>query len=323
VLTNASIPIRVVNEQVGQNWRIHPHVILSFLYPNISGVNTHDPELASGITIAFMEDTVMGTPGNRGYQQISIAPVPSVFAMFDFVLRTASTGNVSVYTSDPMQNPKMVVNYFTDPLDLESWRVHLRTLVPGILSVDPSIISLALDNTTLWDDTLLDAWLKINMLPTSPTHNYGTCSLSTSSATGAIDPNFRVYGTTNLRVCDTQVFPFATDGNPSYMTTALGRICANDILGISQPPTTKKMEERRTKKEFAKHVPKEVQPRSAPTQNEYNVVVNFFNDLRAKNPAGAGRIIANIQSQSYWKQLEAEFGPYVPSAPATKKTNKR
>jgi choline dehydrogenase len=317
VLADAFIEPHVINEHVGQNWAVHNYVPLVFFFPALSGVpNAADAPLISGFGTAFLEDTVLATQANqRGFQPISVA-FPSIMAFFDFQLYPASRGFINVYTSDPAQHAKMDPRLFSNTSDIVSWRTHLRSMISAFQAYDPSVFCLSIDNTTLYDDDLFQAWLfeNVNRI-NSVSHSFGTAQVGSSSTTGAIDTEFRVYGAKNLRVCDTQAFPTQTDGNPSYSAMALGHICADAIMERPIPPAKKK---RRVAAPAAPAKKKTALPkkhankRDNMTQQDYNKVVAFFNSIKTKmSQTQARQIIDGIRATSLWRELESQYGVYT------------
>lgn len=273
-----------------------------------SGV-TSDAPMISGWSIAFIEDPVLApVPDQRGFQPISIS-FPSILAFFDFQLYPASRGFINVYSDDPSQYPKIEPNLFSDPNDIISWRTHLRSLVSAFQAYDPSVILLSMDNATLYDGNLFEEWLLDTIDHVNPlTHSYGTARLASSAATGAIDPEFRVFGAKNLRVCDTQAFPAQTDGNPSYAAMALGHICADTIPAKKKRQTPSVQKKKRVPKP-----PKNIHhnKRDGMTQQDYQKIVAFFASVKTKmSMADAMRIIRSIQATKMWRELEAQYGPY-------------
>lgn len=315
VLEAANIEPHVINEHVGQNWAYHTYIPIIFLNPALSGVsNPADVPLISGFGTAFLEDPVLATePNQRGFQPITVS-FPFIMAYFNFQLAPASRGTINVYSDDPSQVAKMDPRIFSNPNDIVSWRTHMRTTVSALQTYDPSVFCLSIDNTTLYDDNLFEGWLFTNMnYINSLAHSYGTARLAASSATGAIDPEFRVFGAKNLRVCDTQAFPVPTDGNPAYAAMALGQLCADAIM--QRPIPAKKRRHITPSHKKSERVPKS--PKNVPskrdslTQQDYQNIVAFFTSVKAKfSMADAQRIISNIRATSIWRELDAQYGPY-------------
>ncbi|MEO6078116.1 MAG: GMC oxidoreductase [Candidatus Andersenbacteria bacterium] len=316
VLEAANIEPHVINEHVGQNWAYHTYIPIIFLNPALSGVaNPADAPLISGFGTAFLEDPVLApAPNQRGFQPITVS-FPSIMAYFNFQLAPASRGFINVYSDDPFQVAKMDPRIFSDPNDTISWRTHMRATVSALQTYDPSVFCLSIDNTTLYDDNLFETWLFANMnYLNSLAHSYGTARLATSSATGAIDPEFKVFGAKNLRVCDTQAFLAQTDGNPAYAAMALGQLCADAIM--QRPiPAKKKRHSSSVSLPNKKRTPKSPKntpnKRDAMTQQDYQAIVAFFASVKIKlSMSEAQRIIAGIQATSTWRELNAQYGPY-------------
>jgi choline dehydrogenase len=317
VLEAANIEPHVINEHVGQNWAYHTYIPIIFLNPALSGVsNPADAPLISGFGTVFLEDPVLAPePDRRGFQPITVS-FPFIMAYFNFQLVPASRGTINVYSDDPSQVAKMDPRIFSDPNDIISWRTHMRNTVSALQTYDPSVFCLSIDNTTLYDDNLFEGWLFANMnYLNSLAHSYGTARLSDSSTTGAIDPEFRVFGAKNLRVCDTQAFPTQTDGNPAYAAMALGQLCADAIM--QRPVPAKKRKASSTiAKSPKKRVPKPPKnvhhnKRDGMTQQDYQNIVAFFTSVKTKfSAAEAQRIISGIKATSTWRELKAQYEPY-------------
>lgn len=314
VLDDANITARVVNENVGANWRYHNYVVLTFLYPNVTGVaNAADAPLISGLSSVFTPDPVLGTsPTQRGFQYVTIT-FPGVMAAFTFQLRGTSTGTISVYTNDSQQFAQMSPNLLSEPNDVVSWRTHLRTTIAALQDTDPNVVCLSIDDVTLNDDDLFAAWLAANTnYGNALAHSFGTARVGTDASDGVVDTNFTVFGAKNLRVCDTQVFRDQVDGNPSYAAAGLGQICAQAIKGLAPTPPTKKRT--RSKQPKQQHKMEVHSKRTTSlTREDYNTIVAYFESLKATHiaPQDARQIIANIQATTRWQELNALYGPYA------------
>lgn len=318
VLADASIAPQVINEHVGENWKGHNYLILIFLDFSMSGVaNAADEPIISGFGNVFTEDTVLGVPGERGFQYITVT-FPYILASFTFQLNASSTGSIRVYSDDPNQPGKLNPNMFGNADDVISWRTQLRTVIPAMEAANPGVICLSIDNATLFDDALFEQWLYTNTNYNNPmAHAYGSARLSPDSASGAVDPEFRVWGAQNLRVCDTQVFPNPTDGNPAFAAAGMGQICARAMLGLPPSPSAKKRRGSSAvipKKRAPKKPKAAARPRSSHTftRQEYDALVAFFASVKSKMSASdAKQVIAGVQATAMWQAMVAEFGPYT------------
>lgn len=83
------------------------------------------------------------------------------------------------------------------------------------------------DVKSMRKDSLAD-WLHS---VSSAAHHLGTARMAASPATGVVDENLKVFGTSNLWVCDGSVFPTAGSVNPSLTICALGHRLATHLLG--------------------------------------------------------------------------------------------
>jgi len=310
VLNNAGITPHVINEHVGEHWKGHNYMPLVFLVPGLTGVsNEADGPLISGLGNVLVEDTVLGSvPGQRGFQYITVS-FPNILASFTFQLNSPTEGWIHVHTDDPHQIGKMEPNSFGNASSVVSWRTHLRQTITAIQTANPSVICLSIDNTTLWDDNLFEQWLYDNTDYVNPlAHTYGMARLSATSEEGAIDPEFRVWGAKNLRVCDSNVFPEPTDGNPTYSLIAMGQICARAIMELPPSPSVKKrtVQKHKTATKTNRSPNKKVRDM---TLQDYQSIVSFFDTVKLKLSAvEAHRMIAGIQATAMWRDLEAQFG---------------
>jgi hypothetical protein len=69
-----------------------------------------------------------------------------------------------------------------------------------------------------------------NEIYTSAAHHLGTARMSTSSDSGVVDENLKVFGMDNLFICDGSVFPTSGNANSSFTTSALACRLANYLI---------------------------------------------------------------------------------------------
>jgi choline dehydrogenase-like flavoprotein len=79
------------------------------------------------------------------------------------------------------------------------------------------------DDPEIWDRTLASA-----------AHHLGTARMGADARTGVVDSNLKVFGTSNLFVCDGSVFATAGSVNPSLTITALALRLARHLVGQRQ-----------------------------------------------------------------------------------------
>jgi choline dehydrogenase-like flavoprotein len=68
-------------------------------------------------------------------------------------------------------------------------------------------------------------------LSVNSSHPQGGNPMSLDATRGVVDPSFRVYGTTNVHVCDASVFPSSVTVNPQLTVMALAAYAADEIGG--------------------------------------------------------------------------------------------
>jgi choline dehydrogenase-like flavoprotein len=77
------------------------------------------------------------------------------------------------------------------------------------------------------NDAALEVFLKSNY--GNQQHDVGTCRLSQTAATGVVNGNFQVHGTSNLRVVDISTLPFGSDGNTGFIAYVVGNKAFSSI----------------------------------------------------------------------------------------------
>jgi len=159
------------------------------------------------------------------------------------LLRTNWNGTVKIVSTNPLADPEINLNMFSDDTtglvngsglnQLMANMYNIKTVADanafplvGIPGVSPS----AADFATTTD---LANFIKLASTPQS--HQSGTCRFGTSAATAVVDSNFNVFGVQNLKVADLSVYPYTIDGNPMYSAMIAGLKCVT-TLGVSLDP---------------------------------------------------------------------------------------
>lgn len=305
VLSDAGVAPRVINENIGTQWKTHPLVSIAFLSSNVTGAPTDPPNTGSapGLTIAFVDDTSpSGLPGRRGYEYIS-ATFPSVLGLFFWQLDSVGVGSVAINSGDPTQPPKFTVSSLKEPEDLESMRIFIRRAVTEMTTADPDLLLLSIDPITLADDTLLDEWLAANA-DLGLYHHFGLVPMGPDVTTGAVDTRFRVYGTTGLRVCDSSVLPIPSDGNPSTPAYILGDICGRMILEdnglLTTTPSAKTHVFETRKQSGPTHKSKTSVRRDVPKQ------APFVHTSRNHDPSHICTVVGTMYTQAFQRLSKSQ-----------------
>jgi choline dehydrogenase-like flavoprotein len=239
-LQDAGITPVLVNENVGQRMTSHQGFSVVTAWSNITAVDP-DGGIGAGLPnfcAVLVEDTTAGgVPGQRGYQLNGVALGPGLMLVGFAKMHATSVGSTIVHTGDPLQLQQMVTNSMTTADDLTSARQILRDTINGILTQDPTVVVVSIDNVTLADDTLLNAWISANTNPLN--HYFMNANMGVNASTSVIDNRFRVWGASNLRVCDTQSYATLVDVHPSYSAAMLGQICGKLVLEDRGSPSAK------------------------------------------------------------------------------------
>jgi choline dehydrogenase-like flavoprotein len=70
-------------------------------------------------------------------------------------------------------------------------------------------------------------------------HQVGTTRIARKAEDGVVDPDLRVWGTANLYVCSSSVFPTSGQANPTFLVGTLAIKLAQH-LAVKQPLYTVK-----------------------------------------------------------------------------------
>jgi choline dehydrogenase len=229
VLGDAGIAPVLVNENVGANMRVQGILQIPTYWSNITGTGAGVDQVISVASTLTPDVTGTVTPSDRAYLKFGLGfkGVPGVMVFAPVQNFPVSTGYVKVSSPDPFMGPRVLSGILSNSSDVVSWRENVRDALIALTATDPTILLLTIDNTTLYDDALLDAYIAENM--GVQFHYHDINKMGTSATTSVVDARFRVHGIAGLRVCDNGVIPL-TDGNPSLPTSAIGDICGRIVL---------------------------------------------------------------------------------------------
>jgi choline dehydrogenase-like flavoprotein len=174
----------------------------------------------------------------------SLAPKPKTFAAISFTLsQPLSRGNVHISSSDPTQPPIINPKYFSHPLDIEIYALHLQFLEslcsPTNTSPSPIATYISTLNTTSRKANPKNYFQGtggieiakdfIRRTGISNWHPTSTCSMLPREKGGVVDNRLRVWGVKGLRIVDASVFPLTTRGNPMGTVYAVAERAAGLI----------------------------------------------------------------------------------------------
>ncbi|KAJ3562420.1 hypothetical protein NP233_g9585 [Leucocoprinus birnbaumii] len=129
-------------------------------------------------------------------------------------LHPLSRGSITLNTSNPFTHPNVDFNMLSNPLDIAILREGIksaRTLysAPAFQS---SVFGTLVPAGNITSDSDFDDFLRAVASPFL--HGVGSAAMSSRNASwGVVDPDFRVKGTTGLRVVDASVLPSPPSGH--------------------------------------------------------------------------------------------------------------
>ncbi len=152
-------------------------------------------------------------------------------------MRSKSRGAVTLRSSDPADDPKIVFNYMSHPDDWQDFRTCIR-LTREIFAQEafaPYRGHEIQPGAAVQSDDELDAFIREHA--ESAYHPCGTCRMGAADdPLAVVDPECRVIGVDGLRVADSSIFPQITNGNLNGPSILTGEKAADHILGRSPLP---------------------------------------------------------------------------------------
>ncbi|KAJ5716016.1 uncharacterized protein N7483_013197 [Penicillium malachiteum] len=146
--------------------------------------------------------------------------------MVDLVRPVSEGGEVTLNSTDPLQQANINLNFFNDDLDIIAIREGIR-FTYDVLKNGEGFKEVVVDEYP-WDMPLHDdEAMKRTVLDRSQTsfHPCGTARLSKNIEQGVVDPSLKVHGIKSLRVIDASVIPVIPDcriQNSVYMIAEKG-----------------------------------------------------------------------------------------------------
>lgn len=146
-----------------------------------------------------------------------------------------SRGRLTLRSADVMETPRLVFNYLSDPYDREVFRngIRLTREIFAQPALDPFRGPEILPGADVQTDDEMDDFVSQNAV--TAYHPAGTCKMGTDRM-AVVDPDTRVHGIENLRVIDSSIMPFVTNGNLNAPTIMIGEKGADHVLGKGMLP---------------------------------------------------------------------------------------
>ena len=146
-----------------------------------------------------------------------------------------SCGSTHIKTAEPDNHPKIDCNYLSHPLDAEILSRHCLQIER--LLEQPVYRKIIKPNGQRLPqkygrpfESLEETKSAIMQYGATNYHPCGTCAMTDFAVGGVVDGDLRVYGTSNLRICDASVFPIIPRGNILTTVYAVAEKAAEILL---------------------------------------------------------------------------------------------
>ncbi|KAK0489555.1 hypothetical protein EDD18DRAFT_1189845 [Armillaria luteobubalina] len=142
-----------------------------------------------------------------------------------------SRGSIHVKSDDPMVDPIFDPRYLEHDIDLQGL-VDMVKYTRKLCDTAPYKNFLAAEvvpGPEVQTDQEITAWLKKAI--STVFHVAGSLSMLPREKGGVVDPELKVYGTTNIRVADLSVVPLHFSAHPQATVYIIGEMAADIILG--------------------------------------------------------------------------------------------
>lgn len=156
-----------------------------------------------------------------------------VFSLLTCLLRPKSRGTVRLASSNPRDRPKVDLGLLSDPADFAMARKAVRLalrLGDSIRAQGFELLRGVAVPESEEADQGMDRFIRHRARTTY--HYSSTCRMASeldARAPGVVDDSLRVYGISNLRVCDTSVFPQIITSHLQAPTAMVAEKCADMI----------------------------------------------------------------------------------------------
>lgn len=148
-----------------------------------------------------------------------------------------SRGCLTLRSANPKEAPRLQFNYLSHEYDRQVFRdgIRLTREIFGQPAFDPYRGPEILPGPANQTDDELDDF--VAQTAVTAYHPAGTCKMGTD-AMSVVDPETRVHGVEGLRVIDSSIMPFVTNGNLNAPTIMIGEKGADHVLGKGMLPTS-------------------------------------------------------------------------------------
>ncbi|WP_346765368.1 GMC family oxidoreductase N-terminal domain-containing protein [Rhodococcus sp. 105337] len=236
-LRSHDVPVRVALPGVGRNLQDHPLLM---------GVNfrAREPlgpvrDNGGGAILNWRSDASLDLPDLHAFVVQGRHATPEiaerydvtghVFALSPGLMRSYSTGALTLQSADPGVAPRVDPRYLSDPRDLDALVSGLDRVfdLAGTAALRPLIEAPVAPDRRLGRH---DAEAFVRASCATFFHTAGTCAMGVGPD-AVVDPDLRVHGVTGLRVVDASVIPVLPSCNTNAPVIALAERAAALISG--------------------------------------------------------------------------------------------
>ncbi len=148
-----------------------------------------------------------------------------------------SRGRLTLRSADPGEPPRLFFNYLDHADDRRAFRdgVRLTREIFAQPALDPYRGRELVPGDGVASDEEIDRHVARHA--GTAYHPCGTCRMGTDRM-AVVDPELRVRGVEGLRVVDSSVMPFVTNGNLNAPTIMIGEKGADHVLGLGMLPAS-------------------------------------------------------------------------------------
>ncbi|KAJ3479105.1 hypothetical protein NLI96_g9295 [Meripilus lineatus] len=141
-----------------------------------------------------------------------------------------SRGTIHATSSNPLDHPEIDPHYFENDFDLELLTEHVKYIKNEIATTEPFKSGVVREVDPGFDTTSDEAIREFVKKSACTTfHALGSTSMVPREKNGVVDPELKVYGTTNLRVADLGVIPLQIAAHTQATAYYVAERCAEII----------------------------------------------------------------------------------------------
>ncbi|KAJ7615326.1 GMC oxidoreductase [Roridomyces roridus] len=166
-----------------------------------------------------------------GYRITLPEPGKTYFTMTPILNHPFSRGTIHAKSTDPFEAPTIDPRYFENDFDLEIHFQHIKYL-RSLYEIEPFKSGVVREVDPGLEKYSSDEEIRdyVRNYHRTTWHTVGSCSMLPKDKNGVVDPDLKVYGTTNLRVVDLSIIPLHIAAHTQATAYVIAEKAA-DIIG--------------------------------------------------------------------------------------------